>query len=219
MSAGDTLIIAFDTYLRGLGESLMPNGKLLPNRSEFLLSMVLSEDTALYQVTRAYDMNGLTPRFDLSNHAIQKFRSTVSDGDGWNVMQWINDRFTYEKQDIGRLPMENSPTFTYGQRTAVAWSNNKMKVRIPWTLMYFRDPTQMQVIDGAVSYDGGKNYEISTALSDGIAVSVYFDREVTSSVSRYTWPKWLVVPSTRASGKQSLLQVKTGLSSIPGFTD
>jgi hypothetical protein len=94
-----------------------------------------------------------------------------------------------------------------------------MKVRIPWTLMYFRDPTQMQVIDGAVSYDGGKNYEISTALSDGIAVSVYFDREVTSSVSRYTWPKWLVVPSTRASGKQSLLQVKTGLSSIPGFTD
>jgi hypothetical protein len=216
---GDTVSIAFDTYLKNLGESVLPNGKLLPNRSEFLLSMILSEDTASYYVTTAYDMNGLTPRFDLSNHAVQKFRSTVSDGAGWTLMQWTNDEYSASKQDIGRLPIENSSSFTSGKRTAVAWSNDKMKIRIPWTLLYFRDPTQMQVIDGAVSYDGGYNYEISTALSDGIAVSVYFDHKVTSSLSRYTWPHWLAVPSTTPAAKKSFQVIKEGLSSIPGFTD
>ena len=68
-------------------------------------------------------------------------------------------------------------------------------------------------------FDGGYNYEISVSPSDGIAVSVYFDRVVTSSISRYTWPKWMVAPSTEARGKKSLEVVKTGLSDIPGFTD
>jgi hypothetical protein len=219
LSAGDTVMIAFDTYLASFGESKLPNGKNLENRSEFLLTMVLSDDTALYHVTEAYDMNGLTPRFDLSNHAVQKFYSTVSDGAPWKLMQWINDAFTIKRQDIGRLPMENASDFSFGQRTAAAWNGNKIKVRIPWTLLYFRDPTQMNVIDGAISYDGGYNYVISVSESDGIAVSVYFDGAVTSSLSRYVWPLWLVVPSTEAREKKSFEIVKTGLSSIPGFTD
>jgi hypothetical protein len=219
LSPGDTVMIAFDTYLSGFGESKLPNGKNLDNRSEFLLTMVLSNDTALYHVTEAYDMNGLTPRFDLANHAVQKFYSTVTDGAPWKVMQWINDAYTMKKQDIGRVPVENASGFSSGQRTAVAWNGKKIKVRIPWTLLYFRDPTQMKVIDGAVSYDGGLTYEILTAQSDGIAVSVYFDGVVTSSLSRYNWPFWLVVPSTEMREKKSLEIVKTGLSSIPGFTD
>ena len=115
--------------------------------------------------------------------------------------------------------MENSSDFTFGQRTAVAWSGNKIKIRIPWTLLYFRDPTQMKVIDGAVSYDGGYNYVISTAESDGIAVSVYFDRNVTSSVSRYNWPKWLTVPSTESREKKSLEVIRADYHGIPEFTD
>jgi len=219
LSAGDTVMIAFDTYLASFGESKLPNGKTLDNRSEFLLTMVLSDDTALYHVTEAYDMNGLTPRFDLSNHAVQKFYSTVTDGAPWKLMQWINDGFTMKKQDIGKLPMENASDFSLGQRTVAAWNGNKIKLRIPWTLLYFRDPTQMNVIDGAVSYDGGYNYVISGTQSDGIAVSVYFDGVLTSSLSRYNWPLWLVVPSTEGREKKSLEIVKTGLSSIPGFTD
>jgi hypothetical protein len=216
---GDTVMIAFDTYLAGLGESQLPNGKHLVNRSEFLLTMVLSQDTALYNVTEAYDMYGLTPRFDLSNHLVQKFRSTVTDGAPWRVMQWINDGYALTKQDIGRVPMENSTSFTFGQRTAVSWRDNKLEVRIPWTILYFRDPTQMQVIDGAVSYDGGYNYEILTATSDGISVSVYFDSTVTSAQSRYTWPLWLTTPQTKLREKKSLQVVKTGLPAIPGYTD
>jgi hypothetical protein len=181
--------------------------------------MVLSEDTALYHVTEAYNMYGLTPRFDLSDHAVQKFYSTVSDGAPWKLMHWINDGFSLKGQDIGKLPMENASDFSFGQRTAVIWNGSKIKVRIPWTLLYFRDPTQMKVIDGAVSYNGGSNYEILTAQSDGIAVSVYFDGVVTSSLSRYAWPLWLVAPSTEAREKKSFEVVKTGLTSIPGFTD
>lgn len=219
LSPGDTVMIAFDTYLSSYGESRLPNGKTLENRSEFLLTMVLSQDTALYHVTEAYDMNGLTSRFDLSNHAVQKFYSTVTDGAPWKVMQWYNDGFTMTSQDIGRFPMENSNEFTYGQRTAAAWSGSKIKVRIPWTLLYFYDPTQMKVIDGAVSYDGGYNYEITATRSDGIAVSVYFDGEVTSTESRYTWPLWLIVPPTEAREKKSLEIIRQELFSIPGFTD
>lgn len=219
LAAGDTVMIAFDTYLRGIGESRLPNGKLLNNRSEFLLSIVLSEDTALYHVTEAYDMNGLTPRFDLSDHSVQKFRSTLTDGAPWKMMQWINDEYTLTTHDIGKLPVENSDGFTFGQRTAVAWSGNKIKVRIPWTMLYFYDPTQMRVIDGAESYDGGYNYEILTTQSDGIAVSVYYKKVVTSSVGRYTWPKWLIVPSTGYRVKKALDIVKSGLSAIPGYID
>jgi len=86
-------------------------------------------------------------------------------------------RIHNEKQDIGRFPIENAPDFSFGQRTAAAWSGSKIKVRIPWTLLYFRDPTQMKVIDGAESYDGGYNYEIMVSNSDGIAC-------------RYIWMEW-----------------------------
>ena len=219
LSPGDTVMIAFDTYLRSLGESLLPNGKKLTNRSEFLLNIKLGEDTALYDVTEAYDMNGLTVRFDLADHAVQKFHSTITDGAPWKLMKWINDGFTFKKQDIGKLPVEHSSDFSYGERSAVAWSGNTIRVRIPWTMLYFYDPTQMEVIDGAVSYDGGYNYEISTAKSDGIAVSVYFGGTVISTESRYTWPQWLIVPATVPKEKRSLQVIKSGLSSIPGFTD
>jgi hypothetical protein len=219
LTSGDTLMIAYDTYLASFGESKLPNGKNLENRSEFLLTMVLSEDTALYHVTEAYDMNGLTPRFDRTDHSVQKFYSTVSDGAPWKLMHWINDGHTMKGQDIGKFPIENASDFSYGKRSAAAWSGSKIKIRVPWTLLYFYDPTQMKVLDGAVSYDGGFNYVISTAPSDGIAVSVYFDQTVTSSSGRYNWPLWMVVPSTKAREKKSLDVVRTGLSAIPGFTD
>ena len=60
---------------------------------------------------------------------------------------------------------------------------------------------------------------ISTSESDGIAVSVYLDRNVTSTVSRYNWEKWLTVPSTVSREKKSLEIIRSGLSGIPGFTD
>jgi hypothetical protein len=109
-------MIAFDTYLGGTGESRLPNGATLSNRAEFMLQVKLSEDTALYSVTEAYDMNGLTVRYNLSNPLIQKYRSTGSDGAPWKVMQWINDGFELTVDNLGRLPVEHAATFSAGNR-------------------------------------------------------------------------------------------------------
>jgi hypothetical protein len=216
-STGDTIMIAFDTYLKNTGESRLPNGKHLSNRSEFLLSLVLGNDTAYHQVTEAYDMNGLTLRFNLSDSAVQKYKSTVTDGAHWKVMEWINDGFAHTKSYIGRLPMENAADFAPGQRSAVAWSGNKIKVRIPWTMLYFFDPTQMKIIDGAVSHDGGYNFEIQTASSDGIGLSLYYKGIVTSTITRYSWLPWLIVPKTMEREKKTLQVIESGLSTIPGY--
>jgi hypothetical protein len=216
---GDTIMIAFDTYSAVTGESRLPNGKPLTNRSEFLLLMIAGDDTADYYVTEAYDMKGLTPRFNLSNPLVQKFRSTNTDGAPWKVMQWINDGFELTSQDPGRLPAENTSDFTFGKRTAAAWFNNNIKIRIPWTMLYFYDPTRMKVIDGANSYDGGASYEISTSSSDGIAISVYCRGTVTSTSTRYSWDSYLVVPPTIFREKKSLQVVTSGLSALPDFAN
>jgi hypothetical protein len=219
LTQGDTVIIAFDTYSGSLGESRLINGKTLENRAEFICALVLGDDTASHYVTEAYDMNGLTPRFNLSDPSVQKYKSTVTDGAPWKLMQWINDEYQNTRQDIGRLPVENSADFTQGSRSAIAWSSNKLKVRIPWTMLYIYDPTRMSVINGAVSNDGGYTYKIETAQSDGIALSVYYKGVVVSTTDRYNWSNWLVVPRTTAKEKESLKIIQEGLKSIPDFAD
>jgi len=213
----DKLMIAFDTYLGGTGESQLPDGAVIANRAEFLLTLDLSEDSALHHVTAAYDMNGLTVRFNLTDPTVQKYKSTVSDGAPWNLMKWINDGFELTEDELGRVPLEHSADFSAGNRAAVAWNGNGIKIRLPWTMLHFNDPTQMRVNDGAVSYDGGYNFEILTSVSDGIAVSVAHKGVVTNSTNRYRWPAYLVVPPTGEREKGSLNVIKEGLNVIPDY--
>jgi hypothetical protein len=216
---GDTMMIAFDTYQSNTGELILPNGKHLKNRSEFLLKMVFGKDTAIHHVTQAYDMNGLSLRFNLSNPAVQKYKSTVTNGAPWNEMNWYNDGDLLTISHIGRLPAENAADFTPGQRSVLAWSANKVKVRMPWTMLYFYDPTQMRVVDGAVSYDGGYNFEIQSSQSDGIGVSVYHRNVVTSTQTRYNWEHWLTIPKTVLREKKAYEVIKAALPSFSDFAD
>lgn len=219
ITAGDTVITALDTYRQGTGESRLPNGKLLSNRSEFSLVFVAGKDTSLLQVTEAYDMKGFTPRFNFTAPLKQKFKSTVSDGAPWNTVEWINDQYTKTSQFPGKLPAENRSSFSEGGRAGVAWSGSVIRIRIPWTLINYYDPTQMNVIDGASSSDGGYTFTISAAKSDGIAVSVYRKGSVTSSLTRYTWNSWLTVPETVVREKASLAVVASGMKAISRFAD
>ncbi|MDM8003171.1 MAG: T9SS type A sorting domain-containing protein [Bacteroidota bacterium] len=214
----DEFMIAFDTYRGNTGESRFPNGAVTGNRAEFLLTFALEDDTALHHVTEAYDMNGLTVRFNLSE-PVQQFKSTNTDGAPWKVMRWINDGFELTYQDIGKVPLEHASAFTEGDRAAVAWNGRKITVRLPWTMLYFYDPTQMTVNDGAVSYDGGYNFNIITTQSDGITVSVWHKGVVTNATTRYSWPKWLTVPPTVEREKASLHVIETGLATIPDFVE
>ncbi len=217
--SGDTVMIAYDTYLEDTGESVIPGERIISNRSEFLLIAVKGDDSTSFCVTEAYNMYGLSPRFNLTNPVVQKFKSTVSNGAAWNLMQWVNNGFSGATFDTGRLPSEESTDFTPGRRTAVVWDDDMIHIRIPWTMLYFYDPTQMKVIDGAVSYDGGYSFEILSRQSDGIAVSIYTGSVVTNSTTRYTWPTWLVVPQTNDKPKKSLEIISEGLSSIQGFVE
>jgi hypothetical protein len=214
----DEFMVAFDTYLGNTGESTLPGGFIAGNRAEFLLTFTLEDDTALHHVTEAYDMNGLTVRFNLTE-PVQKFKSTITDGAPWKLMRWTNDGFELTYHDIGMIPVEHASAFTDGNRAAVAWNGRKITIRLPWTMLYFYDPTQMTVNDGAVSYDGGYNFEIQTAQSDGIAVSVWHKGVVTNATSRYSWPKWLVVPQTEEREKASLHIVEEGLAAIPDYVE
>ncbi|MCK7534581.1 MAG: hypothetical protein MZV63_28030 [Marinilabiliales bacterium] len=67
-------MVAFDTYLGNTGESTLPGGATVANRAEFLLTFGLDDDTALHHVTQAYDMNGLTVRFNLTDPDVQKYQ-------------------------------------------------------------------------------------------------------------------------------------------------
>jgi hypothetical protein len=77
----------------------------------------------------------------------------------------------------------------------------------------------MQVINGAVSNDGGRTFDILTVQSDGIALSVYYKGTVTSTADRYKWNNWLVVPATTFREKKSLQIVSAGLVPLPGFAN
>jgi hypothetical protein len=92
-------------------------------------------------------------------------------------------------------------------------------VRIPWTMLYFYDPTQNGVIDGAYSEDGGWTFNINETESNGIAVSVYYKNDLVSSTTRYTWQPWLVVPPTDIREKESLHLVESGLADFPRFAN
>ncbi len=108
------------------------------------------------------------------------------------------------------VPVENASDFTAGHRCAAAWNGNKLKVRIPWTMLYFYDPTQMKVNDGAVSYDGGYTFRhINEPSRTGLQFQYTYKGSVTSTTSRYNWDKWLVVPATVPREKKSL-QVVSG---------
>jgi hypothetical protein len=214
----DEFMVAFDTYRGNTGESTLPGGITTGNRAEFLLTFTLEDDTALHHVTEAYDMNGLTVRFNLTEPE-QQFRSTNTDGAPWKVMRWTNDGFELTYHDIGKVPVEHSSTFTEGNRASVAWNGRKITIRLPWTMLHFFDPTQMTVNDGAVSYDGGYNFEIITAQSDGIAVSVWHKGVVTNAMNRYSWPRWLLVPQTIEREKASLHIIEEGLRAIPDLVD
>ncbi len=217
LSETDEFMVSFDTYLGGTGESTLPGGELVTNRAEFLLTFSLSDDTALHHVTEAYDMNGLTVRFNVTDPAVQKYKSTTTDGAPWKVMKWTNDGFELTVDDIGKVPLEHAASFSSGNRAAVAWSGRKVNIRLPWTMLHFNDPTQMRVNDGAVSYDGGYNFEIFTTESEGIAVSVNHKGVVTNTTNRYRWPTWLVVPPTVTREKASLHIIEEGLSLIPYY--
>ncbi len=215
---GDSIVIAFDTYRSDLGESYLRGGFTTNNRAEFMLSGIRGRDSSTLYVTEAYDMKGLTPRFNFTDPDVQKFKSVVSDGGLWKRVEWINNGYTGDETAPGiiRTGYGSYPDPAFAQ--GMSWSDNIVKIELPWTLLHFYDPTRMSVIDGASSWDGGYHWSIEESQSDGIALTLIINNEAINTTTRFSWPEWLVVPGTHEREKASLEIVRQGLSLIPDYS-
>ncbi|HEY6913586.1 MAG TPA: Ig-like domain-containing protein, partial [Paludibacter sp.] len=175
--------IAFDTYDSTLGESTLPTGIKIPNRSEFALH--ITQHSAELFVTEAYDLFGIYHK-ELSDN--QKLQSTATDGAPWNIVRWKNNSGAADVQYIGDLKLNRSFQ-PVSSKDAVTISDTKINVRIPWSLLQVVDPSQMRVFhDNKATAD-----TTETRVSDGIAVNILYKSKLYTPDNRFVWPMWNVV--------------------------
>jgi len=175
--------IAFDTYDANLGESLFPNSQnVLSNRSEFALH--ITQHSADLYVTEAYDLFGIYHKITSEK---QKFQSVATDGAPWQLVRWKNNAGDADVQYIGHLGMNRSFQ-PLSSMDAVTIFDDKIKVRIPWSLLQFVDPSQMRVFHDDIS-----TTETETRVSDGIAVSILYKDKLYQPDNRFTWQTWAAV--------------------------
>ncbi len=223
ISKGDTLWFAIDTYLRDKGESTLPNGrKVLKNRAEFLVRV--TSDSARLFVTKAYCIQGVIHM----NCKSPAFQTKATDGEPWIPYRWQNDEtwLSPNIQDIGKLSMLKGDGTLIGHY-AVRIQNDKIFVRIPWTLLQFTDPSSAMVIDDNTSPSYCYNHwacdmhYLKSKVSDGVAVTVVYKNEVAESVP-YTWHDWdvnsmeILNPNMYVEAeKASLPIIREGLKNNP----
>lgn len=211
---GDTLCLGFDTYRADLGESRLPQGDTVTHRCEFALQIPYGADTASLLVIPSYDMFGYSIRFNFVDTTVQRFRSLATDKGVWNPVRWVNNHVDTSVQAIGRIPMATHQDTALIPLQAVRYDAQSIMVAMPWTLLHFSDPVEMEVIDGfAVA---GRLLEVTNGISDGIGVAVAYKGSVTETKHRFTWPSWLygAIPYIERE-KYSLGIISRDLPGIP----
>lgn len=207
----DTMWIGIDTYSANIGERILPNGQTVDNRAEFAL--MITKNSAKLYVTLAYDPYGIY--FGFENKAIYKpgqlYRSVVSNGGEWNIISWRNDELdTTAVQMVGELAV-NSPGEILN---CITLTDDLVSIKLPWNLLNFTDPSQMEVLHDDIDTQGPE--AIETRASDGVALSIFYKGEKMEPASRFTWEKWNTVGIDVAERKkESYIYVKNNLGSIP----
>lgn len=174
--------VGIDTYDALLGESKLPSGVSLPSRCEFALH--ITQHSAELFVTEAYDLFGIWHKMTSSK---QKFQSTVSDGAPWQIVRWKNNSETSAVQYIGNLTL-NKGFQAETSKDAVTIYDNKIRIRLPWTLLQVVDPSQLLVF-----HDDKTTPEPETRVTDGILVHIQYKNKFYTPDTRFTWPSWNVV--------------------------
>lgn len=174
--------VAFDTYDSALGESLLPTAVKLPYRSEFAL--YFTQSSAQLYVTEAYDLFGLYHQVTTDK---QKLQSITTDGAPWNPVRWKNNNGDQDVQYIGQLKLNHSfqPA---SSEDAVTISPTKIRIRLPWSLLQFIDPSQMRVF-----HDNKSTAIAENRVSDGIALSIQYKNNMYQTDTRFNWNKWTSV--------------------------
>lgn len=179
--------IGLDTYDANLGESTLPNGQQLATRCEFALK--ISKDTAYLYVTEAYDLFGL---WYWPTEANQKHQSIISDGKSWQLERWRNSDNSTDIQLVGKIKVNSGQE--QSSKDAIIISDNKILVKLPWTLLHFTDPSKKLVL-----HDDKTSPELETQVSDGIAISIFYNDEKYYCTKRFIWHNWYKVPESNVT--------------------
>ncbi len=175
----DELWLALDTYLPDVGESLMPTGDVLPSRSEFALQ--IKNYSALLFVTESYDLFGI---YHHESTPGQHYKTTVTDGGPWNIVRWRNNDYYSSVQYIGQLQL-NHGSVAPNSKDAVTIYDDKITIRLPWSLINFVAPNELKVMHG----DKEAGISVDT-LTDGISFAIKYKDRMYSTSSRYIWDTW-----------------------------
>jgi len=171
--------IAIDTYDALLGETKLPNGVTIPTGAEYVLH--ITHHAARLYVTQAYDVFGLWQR-ELT--AVQKLQSIATIGAPWNIVRWKNNNGYLDVQFIGELKLNKSYQ-PASSKDAVTIFDNKIEIRIPWTLINIVDPSKPWVL-----HDNKVFPYNEIRISDGFIFSLNYKNETYTHDTRYKWKSW-----------------------------
>lgn len=213
--AGETLTVGFDTYDATLGESVLPGGIVQESlRSEFSL-VIEAPGTAQLFVSESYDLYGMHK--GLATEA-QRGQSTATDGGAWKEWRWItNDRAItddgstiYERRDynMGALRV-HSPGDEPTTLDAI-FLGDTVRIRMPWTLLQFSDPSGLDVIHDDLETDD----RTETRDSDGIALTLALGSERIET-QRFLWQRWDEAPPTLLRAKPAFETFSSMINAWP----
>ncbi len=183
----DELWITFDTYGDNLGESILPNGATIPFRSEFALK--ITNYSANLYVTEAYDSYAIWHRIAGPN---QLHRSIATDGAPWYIVRWKNNSGDADVQYVGNLKVNRS-FLSPNSKDAVTIYEDKIRLRIPWTLINFIAPNQRKVLHDYITLPTNP---IEDTTSTGINMAVLYNNNWYSTNERFTWDTWSTIDKT-----------------------
>lgn len=199
----DDIWIGLDTYRADLGESILPNGDTLANRAEFALH--ITNYTAQLYVTQAYDVFGIWGNTAPPN---QLYHSIPTDGAPWTIERWKTNNAVSLLVYVGNLKVKNS-FLPPASDDAITIYDDSVHIRIPWTLLYFTDPSRMTVFN-----DNRATPAPEDTTSNGIQITAIYHNQKAVPPTRYTWPNWNTVQNTVEYKKTSYNVVKNGLAAF-----
>ena len=175
----DELWVAIDTYSDELGELLLPIGVTIPFRSEFFLH--ITNYSANLYVTEAYDIFGIWHNISTEN---QLYHSIASDNAPWYLVRWKNNSGHSDVQYIGSLQV-NYDFQNPSSKDAVTISDEKIQIRIPWSLLNVVEPNKLKVLD-----DYKNTPERENVITEGFNIGVYYKNQWFTTDQRFSWTEW-----------------------------
>lgn len=179
--------VALDTYSPILGETVLPNGVVLPpgTRAEFALH--ITNHSAKLYVTFAYDVFNIWHGWEEPG---QLFRSTPSNGAPWNLVRIRTNHPYRQVHFIGNLQVRSDfqPPSTLD---AVVIRDRSIKINLPWNYINFVAPNRRAVI-----HDTPLTRKREDTISDGIQFSIRYRNTWFAHNQRFTWQPWHYVKNT-----------------------